>query len=646
MAGAGGQQQPLRCGDQVYLEISRGEATCRVHADVLKLGVTLNAGGDAGDFELDGRFAVYPAGRFAAQAEARARSRSTRRREGRGDEERRLARARAREEHAANERRVDAVAAGRDRAPLRYGDAAQLRHVATGCWLEERGAGDDGAGPRGGDAAAAGRLGLDDGARRAGHPRCVFELAPAFRSQHEGSSVLHGDEVALTSASGAVLGPGAGDDAALWPADRRGARRRRCRLAAAPALAVGPLALAGPRAFFHEERQRFLSADTRDALCREARRIFFDGARAPRDLRPQLRRTGADKDVDATGRELWLLEAAPPRAGAPAARGAARVRVRHVSSAQYLARGPGGAARLLPAPDGASCDLVLERVARDRGGAGAAADASFVLRHAATGAVFGERPRAAAADSDSDASDAAPASDDDAARADLGFRAGPATQADAFQVGAVSRRRGADARVARALRREFVAHGAAARGAAARSERAERSLGACIAWLLGRDAGDAPPDPGAAASLAGAPDRGRQALAREMGLVAALADVVRAPRDREARALGADARRSYLASHRLPPGARDLGAAIGPGVRAHRLAMRALQLCFAGNKANEFFFVEQEGGGWFLACIDQIACSVGAAEALSQLVSDNEELLERHIDARVCVETKHWFGWS
>ncbi|KAK7239753.1 inositol 1,4,5-trisphosphate-sensitive calcium-release channel [Aureococcus anophagefferens] len=178
---------------------------------------------------------------------------------------------------------------------------------------------------------------------------------------------------------------------------------------------------------------KFLSADTRAALSAARRgRIFFDGARAA-DLRPQLRRTGADKDVDATGRELWLLEAAPPRAArqraalARAARACARV-----SPAQYRA-GPGGAARLLPAPDGASCDLVLERVARDRGGAGAAADASPLLR---------------------------------------------------------------------------------------------------------------------------------------------------------------------------------------------------------GNKANEFFFVEQEGGGWFLACIDQIAYSVGAAEALSQLVSDNEELLERHIDAR------------
>ncbi|KAH8097183.1 ryanodine-sensitive calcium-release channel [Aureococcus anophagefferens] len=337
MAGAGAQQQPLRCGDQVYLEISRGEATCRVHADVLKLGVTLNAGGDAGDFELDGRFAVYPAGRFAAQAEARARSRSTRRREARGDEERRLG---AGPRGAAPTSGVGA-AAGRDRAPLRYGDAVQLRHVATGCWLEERGAGDDGAGQRGGDAAA-----------RAPRPR----------------------------------------------------RRR--------------------------------------------------GARATR--------------------------AAPTRS----------------RSARVAAQG----------------------------------------------------------------------------------------------------------RTLRALRREFVAHGAAARGAAARSERAERSLGACIAWL-GRDAGDAA-GPGAAAPRG--PDRGRQALAREMGLVAALADVVRA-RDREA----------------------------GPSAGPNSNLQPDFNLCFAGNKANEFFFVEQEGGGWFLACIDQIAYSVGAAEALSQLVSDNEELLERHIDARV-----------
>ncbi|KAH8050291.1 ryanodine-sensitive calcium-release channel [Aureococcus anophagefferens] len=344
MAGAGGQQQPLRCGDQVYLEISRGEATCRVHADVLKLGVTLNAGGDAGDFELDGRFAVYPAGRFAAQAEARA-------------------------------------------------------------------------------------------------------------EPHEGSSVLHGDEVALTSASGPCSGRAPATTLALWPDwPARGgggaASRPRRRSPSGRSRSRGP-------ARSSTRSGRFLSADTR--ACREARRIFFD-ARAPRDLRPQLRRTGADKDVDATGRELWLLEAAPPLA-APAAR--------RRSGACATSRRPGPRR------------------------AGAAADASFVLRHAATGAVFGERPRAAAADSDSDASDAAPASDDDAAPADLGFHAGPATQADAFQ------------------------------------------------------------------------------------------------------------------------------------------------LCFAGNKANEFFFVEQEGGGWFLACIDQIAYSVGAAEALSQLVSDNEELLERHIDARV-----------
>jgi hypothetical protein len=161
-------------------------------------------------------------------------------------------------------------------------------------------------------------------------------------------------------------------------------------------------------------------------------------------------------------------------------------------------------------------------------------------------------------------------------------------------------------------------------------------LAKCIAWLLRRD--DRGVDAYGAAALAGAPDAARQALAREMGLIAALADVVRAPSDREAKRLGGDALAHYEATHRLPRSAAhpvDLTKIIGGGMRAHRLAMRALQLSYAGDGRNEFFFVSAEGGAWFLACIDQISYSVGAAEALSQLVSDNEALLEQHIDARV-----------
>ena len=406
-----------------------------------------------------------------------------------------------------------------------------------------------------------------------------------------------------------------------------------------------------------------------------------------------MRRTGSDKDVDATGRELWVFEAVPHSAGihrrgpggAASLPGEAasqqrgefaawlRLRVRHVSSAQYLARGPDGRAQLVARPVGDRCDFALERVSRDRGDDDpAGADASFVLRHAASGDVFGERAKrarraeaASSSDSDSESSDsdssddanagaaraAAPNKagafpddggggddddDDDAAAAALGFHGGAPTQNDAFQVGAVSWRRGVDSRVARELRREFVDYGRRVRDAPVRCDRAERALGACIGWLLGKDAGETPLSPSQAAALGGTPDRGRQALAREMGLIAALADVVRAPCDREARALGGDRLRHYLASHRLPKEARDLTAIIGPGMIAHRLAMRALQLAYTYNRENEFFFVEQEDGAWFLACIDQISYSVGAAEALSQLVSDNEELLEMHIDARVC----------
>ena len=130
-------QQPraLATGDTVYLELQVRDEVCFLHADMLRLGITLNPGTDCSDFRLDCAFAIYPGNKFAAQTEAQARSKSRRHKAGgHSSEERRLARARAREEHGANERRMRDVDAGVFRQPLRYGDLVQLRHLATGRW--------------------------------------------------------------------------------------------------------------------------------------------------------------------------------------------------------------------------------------------------------------------------------------------------------------------------------------------------------------------------------------------------------------------------------------------------------------------------------------------------------------------------------
>jgi len=131
-------ERVLQSGSVVFLELQSRGRTCFLHGDVLKLGMTLNAGDDAGDWRLDGEFRVYPANVFGAQMEVRAHARRSRARRAPAStaEERQLARARAREEHAANKARLASVDGGA-RAALRFGDGVQFRHVATGCWLQE-----------------------------------------------------------------------------------------------------------------------------------------------------------------------------------------------------------------------------------------------------------------------------------------------------------------------------------------------------------------------------------------------------------------------------------------------------------------------------------------------------------------------------
>ena len=606
----------LREGMTVSLEaVDLGEAR-RLHADVLRLGASFE---DGCGWKSDAEFVLYPGSSFTM---LRYYEQLAKRRHGAfaTEDERRLARRRVADELEENRQRQRRVDAGRG-APLRFGDRVQLKHGSSGSWLCEGGVCAT-------TSAECLRLGFCLDA--VGEPGCVFRVAPAFRSQREGGPVREQDEIILLSAGGFALGacaidlPG-GDafvEAVLRPTAAR-KKRDRVRVALAPVDAGTAAGLPDGMALalFHEERQRFLSADTRE-IGRRKRLDFLKAAPPDEpDVPVVLRRGGADKDVDANGREIWILEVA--RGAAPADAGSVPARLRHASSMRYL--GPKGDVARRGARGEVPASLVLERgdatvfdvQVQSRGDAsGSAGDLTVTLRHRASGLVLGD------------------AGDDDADDGDRGLRAllgGDArAQRTTFQVGAVTSRRVDVAHKIQVLRDEARAYSARVRADSnddVTRERAEHAMAAAIAFLLGRDDGSAPgPD--------AAPDAGRQDMAREIGLIGALVDVVRGPTDREARSRPDAELAAYLDGGKLRFD-DEMGTirAIGPGLRAHKLAMKALGLCLQGSPANEFFFVEGGDGRWTQALISQTEHRLGASEALSRLLSDNETLLEDHVGA-------------
>ena len=164
---------------------------------------------------------------------------------------------------------------------------------------------------------------------------------------------------------------------------------------------------------------------------------------------------------------------------------------------------------------------------------------------------------------------------------------------------------------------------------------AERAFACCARFLAGAEGVDDDDDgdwdgDGDDDARSVRPDAARQTAARELGLIGALVDAIRAPGDRAAVAAGG----AYLDAYRATGKQRDVALAdLGAsGLAAHRLAMRALRLSFAGNRENEFYFFGGGDGTWIQALIAQSSLRVGSVEALSELLNDNEALLDRHVN--------------
>lgn len=267
--------------------------------------------------------------------------------------------------------------------PLRFGDRVALERARGGGFLAE-----------GVDASDASPecLGLTfvDGAAPGG--RATFSLAPVYRSQRDGAAVTDGEEVLLVSrgkfrlSAEAVGLPGGGvaREAVLRPQGARPRPLDGTRLALVP---PAPRAGEGLRfrdgqalALFHEEHAQFLSADPRGPL-RALRRAFLGGAEPRGDYgRPLLRSAGPDKDADAAGREIFVVETAD-EGGAVGANGSCRLR--HVASGLALAAGAGGAAAL--AAGGAAAELAFA----DQSGGGGFPDVCVALRSVAANLWLG-----------------------------------------------------------------------------------------------------------------------------------------------------------------------------------------------------------------------------------------------------------------